>query len=577
MQALAAPDIFDFGNFRFDRRRGGLFRRGKDGVDVPVALGSRALDILALLLDQRGELVTKDEITATVWHGAVVEESNLTVHIAALRRILDEDRPQGSSIQTVVGRGYRFVAELARLSADRPSAAPAIADSAGFAVPEAQPSAPPAPQSSCSGGLPAPAIITPSPVSSPNQHRLAHAGPPHLSIVVLPFADFSDRSDWRHFADRITDDLTTGLSRFTSMVVTSGTTAATYRNKPVEVRQIGRELGVRYVLEGSVQRFPNHIRVNTRLIDARGDAHLWADQFDRDPANPFAVQDDIGKRTEVKVYHALLAWEGSRPTEHPDALEYILRGRAAQIPFDCDNYAEAIGSFDRALAVDPQSAEAQGWLADALARRVIDEMADTAAVDISRAAGLAAQAVGESPRSAFSHSALGQVLCAQGRYKEAIPAFETARAINPAWPHVYGFLSDCKLWTGSAADAIPLVERAIQISPRDAWVATWYSKVGRLHLVQGRTIEAIAWLEKARGTNPQLPAVHAMLASAYALNGEIDHAATELAEARRLSRDGRYSSMSRLKEIGYFGVPEIRALFEAIYFSGLRKAGMPEE
>jgi tetratricopeptide (TPR) repeat protein len=361
------------------------------------------------------------------------------------------------------------------------------------------------------------------------------------------------------------------------MVVTSRTTAYTYRNRSVEARQIGRELGVRYVLEGSVQRFPNHIRVNTRLIDARADAHLWADQFDRDPANPLAVQDEIGKRIEVKVYQELITRESSRPTEKPDALDYILRGRAAQWRYDRDHYAEAIGLFDHAVAVDPQCAEAQGWLADALARRVIDEMANAAAADISRAAGLAAQAVAASPGSASAHSAQGQVLCAQSRYQEAIPAFETARAINPAWPHLYGFLSDCKLWTGSVADAIQLAEQAILINPRDPWVATWYWKLGRLHLVQSRTNEAIAWLEKARRANPQLPGVHAMLAAAYAQSGEIDRAAAELAEARGLSRDGRYSSLSRLRSIGYFGVPEIRALFEATHFAGLRKAGMPEE
>jgi TolB-like protein/DNA-binding winged helix-turn-helix (wHTH) protein/Tfp pilus assembly protein PilF len=576
MQALAVPDIFLFANFRLDRRSGGLFKRGEDGSEVPVALGSRALDILALLLARRGELVTKDEISAAVWRGAVVEDSNLTVQIAALRRVIDNEPTKRSCIQTVVGRGYRFVAEVKRLDPEGVSVGSLTGDTAPLLIEDAQRSALGATAPFQSRSLPTPAIIRSSTALIQDQGR-RDAAAPHLSIVVLPFADFSDRSNRQHFADRITDDLTTGLSRFTSMVVTSRTTADTYRNKPVDVRQIGRELGVRYVLEGSVQRFPNHIRVNTRLIDVRTDAHLWADQFDRDPADPFLVQDEIGKRTEVKVYHALLAWEGSRPTEHPDALEYILRGRAAQIPFDRDNYAETIDCFEQALAADPQSAEAQGWLADALARRALDEMADAAVADISHAAGLAAQSLAASPRGAFSHSAKGQVLCAQGRYKEAIPAFETARAINPAWPYVYGFLSDCKLWTGSVADAIPLVEQAIRISPRDAWVATWYSKIGRLHLVQSHTREAIAWLEKARRANLQLPAVHAMLASAYAFNGEIERAAGELAEARGLSRDGRYSSMSRLKAIGYFGVPKIRALFEATYFMGLRKAGMTEE
>ena len=575
MRALATRDIFIFADFRLDCRRGGLFRRGEDGADILVALGSRALDILALLIDRHGDLVTKDEITAAVWRGAVVEDSNLTVHIAALRRVLDEGRAQGSCIQTIVGRGYRFVAEVVQLDAEGAAGAPVTGGTTPLPIGDAQRPVPTASGLFRSRGLPAPAIIRPSTALIPDQGWPDTTGAPPLSIVVLPFADFSDDPNRQHFVDRITDDLTTGLSRFTSMVVTSRATASTYQNKRIDAKQIGFELGVRYLLEGSVQRFPNHIRVNTRLIDTRTDAHLWAEQFDRDPADPFAVQDEIGKRTEVRVYHALVAWEGSRPTEHPDALEYILRGRAAQLPFDRDNYAEVIGDFNRALTVDPQSAEAQGWLADALARRALDELADIAAADISRAARLAAQAVAASPRSAFSHCAQGQVLCARSRYAEAIPAFEAARAINPAWPHLYGFLSDCKLWTGCIVDAIPLVEQAIRISPRDGWVATWYSKLGRLHLVQSRTNEAIVWLE--RRANPQFPGVHAMLAAAYALNGEINRAAAELAEARGLSRDGRYSSMSRLKEVGYFGVPEVRAMVEATYFAGLRMAGTPEE
>jgi tetratricopeptide (TPR) repeat protein len=228
------------------------------------------------------------------------------------------------------------------------------------------------------------------------------------------------------------------------------------------------------------------------------------------------------------------------------------------------------------LALDPQFAEAQGFLADSLASRVLDEMADAAAADIARAEGLAAQALAASPRTAFSHVAKGKVLCAQGGYREAIPEFETASAINPGWPHLYGHLADCKLLTGSIEEAIPLAEQAIRLSPRDYLVASWYLSIGRVHLLQSRTNEGIVWLEKACSANPQLPMVHAMLASAYALNGEFDRAAAELAWARGLNRDGRYSSIARLKAVGHFGVPKIRALFEASYFAGLRKAGIPE-
>src|SRR5262249_39290712 len=158
--------------------------------------------------------------------------------------------------------------------------------------------------------------------------------------------------------------------------VTSRKTALTYRNRPVDAKQIGRELGVRYVLEGSVHPSPNHVRVNARLIDAETDTHVWAQRFERDPDNMFGVQDETAKRTVASLYQALIAAEASRQTEYPDPLEYVLRGRAATLnPRKREDYAQAIGMYERALALDPQFAEARGWLADALACRVLDEMA----------------------------------------------------------------------------------------------------------------------------------------------------------------------------------------------------------
>jgi TolB-like protein/Flp pilus assembly protein TadD len=394
---------------------------------------------------------------------------------------------------------------------------------------------------------------------------------------VLPFLNLSGRPDQQFVADRITDDLTTALSRFTGMSVTSRSTAFTYRNKPVDAKRIGHELGVRYVLEGSVHRSANHLRINTQLIDAKADTHLWAERFDRDVDDLLGIQDEITKRTTVALYHALLWAEASRPTEHPDALDYIFWGRAAKFePLKRDDYAEVISLFGSAIALDPHSAEAQAWLADTLASRALEEMAEAAAADIARAAELAAQAVAASPRSAAAHMAKGRVLCAQGRYKDAFFEYETANAFNPSWPHIYGALSDAALWCGSIEDAIPLAEQAIRIRPRDCFVASWYSSIGRVHLLQSRTHEAIVWLEKARIANSQYPTVHSMLASAYSLNGETERAAAELVEAQRLSCDGRYSSLARLRDVGCLGVPKIRALLESTYLVGLRKAGMPE-
>src|SRR5262249_4951932 len=155
--------------------------------------------------------------------------------------------------------------------------------------------------------------------------------------------------------------------------------------------------------------------------------------------------------------------------------------------------------------------------------------------------------------------------------------YETAIALNRNWVFAYADLGACRLATGSIEEAIPLIERAIRLSPRDPQIVFWYFSIGRAHLLQSRVDEAILWFEKARNADSGLPYVHACLASAYALKDRDRRAIAELAEARRLSSDDRYSSIARLRALGYWGAPKVRALYETIYFAGLRKAGMPEE
>ena len=418
-----------------------------------------------------------------------------------------------------------------------------------------------------------PRSSSPSPTTIPQP-----AVAPRLSIVVLPFSNLSDDRGQQYFADGITEDLTTDLSRLAGMLVISRNTAFTYRNKQVDTRQIGRELAVRYVLEGSVRRTDNRVRVNAQLIDAETDAHLWAERFDGDAGDLFAVQDEITSRIAVALDLELVAAEAARPTENPDAMDYILRGRAALLePPSRESRAEAIGLFERALALDPQSVETQTRLATALIARVLDGMTNSRAVDIERAEGLARHALAASPRNPFVHYARGQVLRVQRRYEEAIPEYETAFALNRNRVGAISALADCKLFAGPIEEVIPLQEQALRLSPRDPLIGNMYYRIGAVHLLQSRTNDAIVWLEKARNVNPALPIVHAYLASAYGLKGETERGAAELAETRRLVSDDRCSSIARLKAVGYFGVPKVRALFETTYFAGLRKAGMPEE
>jgi adenylate cyclase len=530
MDRATASDILLFEGFRFDY--GGLFQFDRVGSIAPIALGSRALDVLALLVERPGELISRDKIMEAVWPGTTVEEGNLTVQISTLRRILDRNRPHGSCIQTVPGRGYRFVAPVSR--GDPSSAVPIVRQGSVTAR-------------------------------------------PRMSIVVLPFANLSDDREQQYFADGLTDDLTTDLSRVAGMLVISCNTAFTFRNKQIDTKQIGRELGVRYVLEGSVRRSGCQLRVNAQLIDAETDAHLWAERFDRGTGDLFALQNEITGRIAVALNLELIVAAAARRTEHPDALDYILRGRAVNFRAPSrDKYAEALIQFERALAIDPQSAEALSWLATTLTARVLDQMADAAAADIARAEGLVEQALAASPRNPQAHFAKGNVLRARNRYEEAIPEYETAIACNCNWVSAIHALGQCKFYTGSIEETIPLEEQAIRLSPRDPYIGNWYCRIGMVHLLQSRIDEAMLWLEKARNANPEHPPTRAAAASCYALKGETERAAAELAEAGRLSTDDRYSSIARLKAVGHFGVAKIRVMHEATYLTGLRKAGMPE-
>ena len=420
--------------------------------------------------------------------------------------------------------------------------------------------------------LPASSVPSAPPIPQP-------AVAPRLSIVVLPLTNLSDDREQQYFADGITEDVTTDLSRIAHSFVISRNTAFTYRNKAIDTKQIGRELGVRYVLEGSVRCSGNRVRVSAQLIDAAVDAHLWAEQFDADTADLFTLQSEITSQLANALGVELIAAEAARPKEHPDALDYILRGRAVLLkPRTPETHREAIDLYERALALDPQSVEAQSRLAAVLVMSVGTGMTNSASavLDIARAERLVDQALAASPRYTFPHVVKGHVLRVRSRWEEAISEYEAALALDHNSVYALNSLGLCKLYAGSIEEAIPLVEQAIRLSPRDPGIGHCYNLIGNVHLLQSRIEMAIVWLEKARSAMPGVPIFRSRLAAAYALRGETERAAAELAEARRLNKD-LFSSIARLKAGRPWGVPKIHALFEATYFTGLRKAGMPEE
>jgi TolB-like protein len=421
---LATRDIFLFDGFLLDRRGGGLFREDGRGVFAPITIGSRALDVLGVLVERPGDLFSRDEIMSAVWPETVVEDSNLPVQIRALRRVLDHGRAEGSCIQTVAGRGYRLVATVTRRAASVASNTAAVLTRA------ARPS-------------------------------------PRLSIVVLPFTNLGDDPDQEYFADGITDDLTTDLSRISGSFVISRNTAFTYKGRAADVRQIGRELGVRYVLEGSIRRSGSQARVNVQLVDAETGAHLWAERLDHDLVDLFGLQNEITGRIARALQFELAIADGGRLTEHPDALDYILRGRGTlwRKPISRENNAEALGLFERALTLDPRTVEAQIGVAHALVNRVLTFLSDAPDVDVQRADELIVRALAAAPTSAWAHFVKGQVLRAQLQYEDAAIEYETAIALDRNLANAYAWLGRCKLLLGSVDEVIPHTEYAIRLSP----------------------------------------------------------------------------------------------------------------
>jgi TolB-like protein/class 3 adenylate cyclase/Tfp pilus assembly protein PilF len=399
---------------------------------------------------------------------------------------------------------------------------------------------------------------------------------PRLSIVVLPFTNLSNDPQQEYFADGITEDLTTDVARIQGSMVIARNTAFTYKGKAVDAKQIGRELGVRYVLEGSVQRAGDQLRINAQLVDTETGAQIWGDRFDRNAADLFALQNEITARIARALQSQLAIAEARRPTDHPDALDYILRGRAVLTrPISKENSDEAVTLFETALALDPKSADAATWLAATLAFRVTDEMSDFPDEDLHRSEKLVAQALATSPNSALAHYVRGQVLFAQSRCGEAIPEYERAISLDRSRAPAYARLGWCKFLTGSVDQAIPYFEEAIHLSPHEPAIAPWYGRMGVIYLLQSHTDEAISWLEKANSENARLAFVHAYLAAGYALKGETERARSELAVAQGLSK--LYSSLERVQKYTWYDNPQIRVLAEATYFPGLRRAGMPEE
>ncbi|HTZ34739.1 MAG TPA: adenylate/guanylate cyclase domain-containing protein [Stellaceae bacterium] len=403
---------------------------------------------------------------------------------------------------------------------------------------------------------------------------------PRLSIVVLPFENLSHDPDQDYFADGITEDLTTDLSRIAGSFVIARNTAFTYKGKSVDVRQLGRELGVHYVLEGSVRRSADRVEVNVALIDADSGAQTWSDRFETDRRNLSDAQREITGRLARTLNLQLVQAVGREIEQeqpvNPDAQDLVMRGWALyQRTPAAASRDEAKKAFERALQIDPHSYEAELGIASVL---VVDLSmgSDQPEQDERQAEALLNELLLRDPNRSQLHAMIALLRRYQNRLPESRIEWERAIELDPNNAAAYGQLGVTLIYLGDPAAAIPLEEKRIRLNPNDPNIALAYWAIGLAHLLQGQPAPAIDWLTKARAANPRVYYFYLDLAAALALTGDLDGAHQALAESLKLRPE--INSMRRqLARWAYANNPAYRVLAEKTVDAGLRKAGMPED
>lgn len=552
MSVQAAAGI-RFGSFLLDRSAGGLFHLDEHGNRVPVPLGSRALDVLGVLVERAGELVAKQAIMDAVWPDIAVEENNLTVQISALRRVLNNGRAEGSCIQTVPGRGYRFVLpsrsdneqrEPPKQRNDPPLAAArewAVAIAPARALSTATPHYSRFRFAALAGVcLVAAALLI---IARGHIFWLASSTDrPRLSIVVLPFQNLSSDPKDDYLADGITDDLTSDLAHISGAFVIAHQSAYSYKGKAVDVRKIGDELGVRYVLEGSVRRIDSVLRVNAQLTSGETGAHLWSDRFDEQLSDLAFGQEQIVTRMRSELGVSLVEIEKARslrerPT-NPDAFDLILRARSLRnLPPNPQRAQEALALYEQALMLDPSSAPTMATIAYYLLDRTVTGRGVTSD-DMHRAEQLLMQAHRIAPNSDIVLNYMVYWLSSTGRCQEVIELAQQAIQMDPnQGTGTYNELGKCKTMTGHAEEEIPLQAAADRRNPHSAYKFRRYNRMGFASLMLGRDQDAITFYQRSLAMAPGEGGnqrVYRELAAAYARSGQMEEARSALAEANRL-------------------------------------------
>jgi pentatricopeptide repeat protein len=519
MDAPAKGGVFLFEGFRLDRQARTLFRRDKAGAFVPIAIGSRAPEVLGVLVGRAGDLVSRDELMAAVWPATAVEDTNLNMQIAALRRVLDEGRADGSCIQTVPGRGYRFAVPVTLVAADTAALRP-------------------------SGPLPL---------------------PEKPSLAVIPFQNISGDPEQEYFADGMVDEIITALSRITWLFVIARNSSFTYKGQAIDVKQVGRELGVRYVLEGTVRKAGGRVRISVQLIEATTGAHLWADRFDGSLEDVFDLQDKVASSVAGVIEPTLQAAEirrsSERPTSDLTAFDLYLRGMYHFGRVDRSSLIRGLGLLEQAIERDPDYAPALALAAHCHQRCELMSWADDLEAARRTSVDLARRALRSAPDDPNVLSLAAVLLGYWGEDIDvSLRLVDRCLTLNPSHARGWHWSALLRVFAGQPDIAIEHFQNYLRLSPRDR-MPTYLNGIGEAYFFSRRFDEAAANLLASLDLAPGFPITYRVLASCYAHLGRLE-------DAKEIVRQLRAITPAVIEPGTRYRNPELRELF----LSGLRLA-----
>jgi TolB-like protein len=521
-----------FEDFALDTEKRELCR-GSDAV----SLTPQAFDVLLYLIRNRERVVSKDDLISAIWDGRAISDAALATRLNAARVAIGDDGDQQRLIKTLQRRGFRFIGSVREVGKGDAHVAAARADQEAPRVP--------------------------SPPDKP-------------SIAVLPFQNMSDDPDQEYFADGLVDDITTALSRFRSLFVIARNSSFTYKGRPVDIKQVGHQLGARYVLEGSVRKAGARLRITGQLIDAANGAHLWADRFDGVLDDIFDLQDEVAQQVAgaiaPEVDRAEIERARRRPSGNIDAVTAYYRGLPnVGFPTSAENNDDALKHFETAIALDPTFVPAYGGAASCISWRWANKWSGDIAADRARLLGFAERLKELGADDAFALSIVGFTLFwVRLDFDTGLEMIERAVQSNPNCADAVRSRGFVRGWCGESDAAVADLELAMRLSPRDPLNYAAMLGLALAHHNARRHAEAVAWADRAiRAFPPSFLIGIRQAILCYVGAGRLEEAKRLMAESLRLVPGWRRST--------YIHPQWIRSSkLRAEYLEAFIAAGLPE-